>query len=84
MRQMQLSEQDEQLSSLVCEVEAGESVTILRGERPVAQIIPFPRSQEPTSAERMAALERLTVIMDKGYDMGLIWNGRDELYDRDE
>lgn len=83
MRQVQWND-DTQLATLVSEVEAGESVTILRGERPVAQIIPFPQAKEPARAERMAALERLTAIMDKGHDMGLIWNGRDELYDRDE
>ncbi len=84
MRQVQLNEDNHQLATLVSEAEAGESVTILRGERPVAQLIPFPEANEPTRAERMAALERLTAIMDKGYDMGLVWNGRDELYDRDE
>jgi len=84
MRQVQLSEDDHQLTTLVSEVEAGESVTILRGERPVAQIIPVPDANEPTRADRLAALARLTAIMDKGYDMGLVWNGRDELYDRDE
>jgi antitoxin (DNA-binding transcriptional repressor) of toxin-antitoxin stability system len=83
MRQIQLNEEVE-FSTLIREVEDGESLTLLRGERPVAQIIPFPGTDEPTRAERMAALERLTAIMDKGYDMGLIWNGRDELYDRDE
>ena len=83
MRQIQLNE-DVEFSTLIREVEDGESLTLLRGERPVAQIIPFPGTDEPTHVERMAALERLTAIMDKGYDMGLVWNGRDELYDRDE
>ncbi len=84
MRQIQVREDDVAFSTLVGEVEAGESVTLLRGDRPVAQIVPFPEAGESTRAERMAALERLTAIMDRGYDMGLIWNGRDELYDRDE
>jgi antitoxin (DNA-binding transcriptional repressor) of toxin-antitoxin stability system len=83
MRQIHLTD-DGQLATLIHDVERGESVTILRGEQPVAQIIPFPQAKEPTRAERMDALERLTAIMDKGYDMGLVWNGRDELYDRDE
>ncbi len=83
MRQIHLTD-DGQLATLIHDVERGESFTILRGEQPIAQIIPFPEANEPTRAERMAALDRLTAIMDKGYDMGLVWNGRDELYDRDE
>ncbi len=83
MRQIHLTD-DGQLATLIHDVERGESFTILRGEQPIAQIIPFPEANEPTRAERMAALDRLTAIMDRGYDMGLVWNGRDELYDRDE
>ena len=91
MRQIQLSEDDRQLATLVDEVEAGESVTILRGERPVAQIIPFPGAHPDASPnaprtmtpQRAAAIERLRAIMNKGYDLGIEWNGRDELYDRD-
>jgi prevent-host-death family protein len=83
MRQVQLHEAEENLAALVAEAEAGESLTILRNGKPVAQIVPFPEPSEP-GAERMAALERLDDLMAKGYDMGLVWNGRDELYDRDE
>jgi hypothetical protein len=40
-------------------------------------------ASRPISAEKSAALDRLSKIMEKGYDMGSIWTGRDELYDRD-
>lgn len=84
MRQVQLSEDDHQLATLVSEVEAGESVTLLRGERPVAQIIPFPQAEEQMSADRLAAIEELKAIMDKGYDLGgFRIEDRDALYDRD-
>jgi prevent-host-death family protein len=84
MRQVQLHEEEQQFAALVSEAEAGESLTILRHGKPVAQIIPFTKMNEPVAAERSAALARLSSLMEKGYDMGLVWNGRDELYDRDE
>ncbi len=80
MRQVQLHEEEQQFAALVSEAEAGESLTILRGDKPVAQIIPFPT--EATQSERAAARNRLIALMDRGVDMG-VWNGRDELYDRD-
>lgn len=82
MRQVQLSEAEQQFSALISEAEAGESLTILRGDKPVARIIPFPHDEE-REATRLAAAARLDTLMEKGYDMGLVWNGRDELYDRD-
>ncbi|WP_263373923.1 type II toxin-antitoxin system Phd/YefM family antitoxin [Granulicella aggregans] len=81
MRQVQLTD-DGQLATLVSEAEAGESITILRGERPVAQIIPFPEAPVAMTADRLAAIEELKAIMDKGYDLGIVWNGREELYER--
>ena len=82
MHQVQLEEND-LLTSLAAEAQGGEIVTLVRNGHPVAQIIPLPM-QERSRAERMAALDQLDALMEKGYDMGLIWNGRDELYDRDE
>ena len=83
MRQVQLIEEEKQFASLVSEAEAGESLTILRAGKPVAQIIPFPEDNK-TREQRMAALEKLEATMKKGYDLGIVWNGRDELYDRDD
>jgi prevent-host-death family protein len=80
MRQVQLDEQEQQFASLIAEAEAGESLTILRRGKPVAQIVPFPK--QLTEAERAAAIERLSASMEKGLDLGGVWNGRDELYDR--
>lgn len=83
MRQVKLREDDVKFSTLVREVEAAESVTLVRSGRPVAQIVPFPEAKTGlATAERVAAMERLKAIMDKGYDLGIVWNGRDELYER--
>ena len=88
MRQVQLSEDDQQLATLVGEVEAGESVTILRGERPVAQIIPFPEARrfeslvdEDAFSRREAAIKRIRATMKKGIPMGGIPPTRDEMHD---
>ena len=88
MRQIQLSEDDRQLATLVDEVEAGESVTILRGERPVAQIIPFPEAKkakavadEGAFSKRDAAVKRIRQIMEEGIPMGGVPPTRDEMHD---
>ncbi len=81
MRRVQLSDDEVQFASAVAEAQAGETVTVLRGDKPVAQIVPV--RAEVSRAERLAAIERLKAIMEKGYDLGVVWNGRDELYDRD-
>lgn len=84
MRQVQLHEEEHQFASLVSQAEAGESLTIVRHGKAVAQIIPFPESNEPSRAERMAALGQLDVLMARGYDQGgFKTRNRDELYDRD-
>ena len=87
MRQVQLHEAERNLAALVAEAEAGESLTIRRNGKPVAQLIPFNGHTEEktvTETDRQAALERLDALMERGFDMGVVWNGRDELYDRDE
>ena len=84
MRQVQLHEEERHFAPLVAEAEAGESLTILRHGKPVAQIIPFPaHSERPTKEEHLAALDRLRTIRNRGLNLGGVWNGRDELYDRD-
>jgi len=82
MRQVQLHEEEAQFASLIAEAEAGESLTILRAGKPVAQIIPFPE-QPLRGADREAALQELIALMDKGLDLGGVWNGHDEIYDRE-
>lgn len=85
MRQVQLHEDEAQFAALIAEAEAGESLTILRAGKPVAQIIPFPQPEQQVRSEeeRQAAVQQLKAMMAKGFDLGVVWNGRDELYDRD-
>jgi len=80
MRQIQV-EDDELLAHLAEDANGGQTVALLREGRPIAQIIPF--GTRKSRADRMAALVELDALMEKGYDMGIVWNGRDELYDRD-
>ncbi len=97
MRQVKLEEMVD-FGTLVGEVEAGgEGVTVMRGGKPVAQVIPFPLPERPIDeAKRLEAVKRLceimdagapwrrlTGLMDQGVDLGGVWNGRDELYERD-
>ncbi len=84
MRSISIQEFEKDPKACIAEAEAGQRLILLRGGKPVAEIAPPPQATETSSVERRAALDRLSVIMDKGYDMGLIWNGRDELYDPDE
>jgi antitoxin (DNA-binding transcriptional repressor) of toxin-antitoxin stability system len=80
MRQVQLPEEERQFAALVSQAEAGEILTILRGGKPVAQLIPVPPQR--TDAEREEARKKLIELMNQGVDLGGLWNGRDELYDR--
>jgi len=85
MRQVQLQEVEEHAADLIAEAESGASITILKAGRPVAQIIPFadPVPEFFSESERQAARAELKAITARGYDLGVVWNGRDELYDRD-
>ncbi len=85
MRQVQVQEAAENFVGLIDEAEAGASLTIVKAGRPVAQIVPFQAegSEIFSDADRRAAREELRAITAKGFDLGIVWNGRDELYDRD-
>ena len=54
----------------------------------VAEIVPsnlvaLAERQRSREESRQEAIVELRRIMDHGYDLGIVWNGRDELYDRD-
>lgn len=86
MRQVALQEEEVQFAALVREAEAGGSVTVMREGKPVAQIVPFPNDgslPRPTEDERLEAVRELKELMANAKDLGIVWNGRDELYDRD-
>jgi len=72
------------------ELESGRRLILIRGDRPLAEIVPLPKSaqdegqnEREKERSRREAVERLKKIMAKGLDLGVVWKGRDELYDRD-
>ena len=67
MRHVSLREANQNFSSCIAEVEAGEALILMRRGRPVAQIIPA--SAKP-DAKREAARKKLLAIMDQGLDLG--------------
>jgi antitoxin (DNA-binding transcriptional repressor) of toxin-antitoxin stability system len=82
MRNVSIEELEEHTADLISEVEAGHRLTLVRGGRAIADIVP--REGEPTEAERVAAGERLLEIIRKGIDLGgLRITNRDELYERE-
>ena len=85
MRSVSIKELEEHTAELVAEVEAGNRLTLIRGGKAVAEVVPLTgTSIRPTEAERAAAGERLIAIMEKGIDLeGIRIENRDELYERE-
>jgi len=68
------------------ELQSGHSLLLVRAGEPLAEIIPVaqqPRNAEEHGQDRLHAVQQLKEIMNQGFDMGVVWNGRNELYDRD-
>ena len=83
MRNVQMLEDDIKLKQLAEEAATGQPVTLLQGDRPIAQIIPFP-APAITEEQRLKAGEELLAILEKGFDLGgLRIENRDELYERE-
>jgi antitoxin (DNA-binding transcriptional repressor) of toxin-antitoxin stability system len=84
MRNVQLTEAEEHLADLVSEAEAGETLTILRGDKPIARIVPFRAATPPDESLRQAVVQRLIALMEQGIDLGgFKITNRDQVYDRD-
>jgi antitoxin (DNA-binding transcriptional repressor) of toxin-antitoxin stability system len=82
MRNVSIEELEEHTADLISEVEAGHRLTLVRGGKAIADIVP--REAEPTEAERAAAVAELLAMMRKGIDLGgLRIDNRDELYERE-
>jgi hypothetical protein len=65
------------------ELKSGHRLELVQGGKTIAEIVPVVIEASVSEAEREAAMNRLRQWMDKGLDLGVVWNGRDELYDRD-
>ncbi|WP_260736369.1 type II toxin-antitoxin system Phd/YefM family antitoxin [Tunturiibacter lichenicola] len=81
MRRVSLREANQNFSSCVAEVEAGESLILVRRGKPVARIVPFSQ-EEPRDSKHEAAVKKLAAFLKDGLDLGGIKVNREELYDR--
>jgi prevent-host-death family protein len=80
MRRVTLREANQNFSSCIAEVEAGERLVLLRRGKPVAEIIPY--SEKRLDPKRAAAHRELMAIMREGIPMGGIPPTRDEMHER--
>ena len=68
MRHISLREANQNFSSYVAEVEAGERLVLLRRGKPVAEIVPY--SGEKNDPKREKAWQEMLAIMNEGLDLG--------------
>ncbi len=81
MRQVSLREANQNFSSCIAEVEAGERLVLLRRGKPVAEIIPY-SAKKRLDPKREAARKELIALMRKGIPMGGVPPTRDEMHER--
>ena len=81
MREVTLTEANQQFSRLIQDVERGESIVITRRGKPVARLTPQAKSRMDDPVWR-ASYERMVARMEEGIDLGGLKVDRDELYDR--
>ncbi len=81
MRRVSLREANQHFSSCVAEVEAGESLVLLRRGQPVARMIPY-EAEVQRDPKHEAAVAELSAFLRKGFDLGGVKVNREDLYDR--
>lgn len=81
MRNVSLQELETHAADLISEVEAGHRLTLIRGGKPVADIVPHVVEQT-LDADREAARKRLLELLEEGIPMDGKPLTRDEIYDR--
>jgi prevent-host-death family protein len=80
MRRVSLREANQNFSSCIAEVEAGERLVLLRRGKPVAEIVPY--SKKRLDPKRAAAHRELMALLREGIPMGGIPPTRDEMHER--
>jgi prevent-host-death family protein len=80
MRRVSLREANQNFSTCIAEVEAGERLVLLRRGKPVAEIIPYGKKR--ADPRREAAHRRLMAMLHKGVPLGGIPPTRDEMHER--
>ncbi len=68
MRSISIQEFEKDPKPCIAEAEAGQRLILLRGGKPVAEIVPFTSSKPDT--KHKAARKQLLTIMDRGLDLG--------------
>ena len=81
MRTVSLTFANQQFSTLIKEVERGESFLISRRGRPVARIVPH-TADKLADPRWAAAYRRMVERLNEGAALGGLRVDRDELYDR--
>ena len=81
MRTLSLREANQKFSSYIAEVEQGEHFVIERRGVPIAELIPYMRKRR-TLAEREAGWNRMVAMLDKGFPMGGVVPGKDDMHER--
>jgi antitoxin (DNA-binding transcriptional repressor) of toxin-antitoxin stability system len=87
VRTVSIQELEQHTAQLVAEVEAGNRLTLIRGGKAVAELVPHAAesvSLWSTEDERLAAIDEVMEKLHQGYDLGgFKIADRDALYDRD-
>jgi prevent-host-death family protein len=81
-RQITLREANQRFAQCVRAVEAGEELVITRNGRPVAKLVPVAAGRRVLTPEQQAAWERLSEMMEQGWDIGAGPLDRDALHER--
>jgi len=80
MRRISLREANQNFSSCIAEVEAGERLILLRRGKPIAEIVPY--SKKRLDPKRAAAHRELMALLREGIPMGGVPPTRDEMHER--
>ena len=80
MRRISLREANQNFSSCIAEVEAGERLVVLRRGKPIAEIVPY--SKKRLDPKRAAAHRELMALLREGIPMGGVPPTRDEMHER--
>jgi antitoxin (DNA-binding transcriptional repressor) of toxin-antitoxin stability system len=87
MRMLSIQEFEQDPQACLAEAEAGERLVLLRGGKPVVELIPHSEteSSESTtvipSVDRAAAIRQLKRLLEQGLPLGGIPPTRDEMHD---
>ncbi len=81
MRHVSLREANQNFSSCVAEVEAGNSLILVRRGKPVARIVPF-AAEQPATSNTKPPSKKLAAFLKEGHNLKGAKVDRESLYDR--